>query len=72
MLNRTSLHALTYLFSALVMDFAMAGGSTPASNALPTGGRQIPYSWLAYYDGGHAFLFQQHGRFSETVNAFLK
>jgi len=33
---------------------------------------QIPYSWLAYYDGGHAFLFQQYGRFAETVNAFLK
>jgi hypothetical protein len=27
---------------------------------------------LAYYDGGHAFLFQQYGRFAETVNAFLK
>lgn len=33
---------------------------------------QIPYAWLAYYDGGHAFLFQQYGRFAETVNAFLK
>lgn len=33
---------------------------------------QIPYSWLAFYDGGHAFLFQQHTRFAETVNAFLK
>jgi pimeloyl-ACP methyl ester carboxylesterase len=33
---------------------------------------QIPYSWLAYFDGGHAFLFQQYGRFAETVNAFLK
>lgn len=33
---------------------------------------QIPYSWVAYYDGGHAFLFQQHSRFSETVNTFLK
>ena len=33
---------------------------------------QIPYSWLAYYDGGHAFLFQQYARFAETVNAFLK
>ena len=33
---------------------------------------QIPYSWLAYYDGGHAFLFQQYRRFAETVNAFLR
>ncbi|WP_114689923.1 alpha/beta fold hydrolase [Polynucleobacter necessarius] len=33
---------------------------------------QIRYAWLAFYDGGHAFVFQQHTRFSETVNAFLK
>ena len=33
---------------------------------------QIPYSWLAFFDGGHAFLFQQHKRFADTVNAFLK
>jgi pimeloyl-ACP methyl ester carboxylesterase len=33
---------------------------------------QIPYSWLAYYDGGHAFLFQQHSRYAQTIDAFLK
>jgi len=33
---------------------------------------QIPFSWLAYYDGGHAFLFQQHKRFADTVNAFMQ
>lgn len=33
---------------------------------------QIPYSWLAYFDGGHAFLFQEHSRFAETINAFLR
>lgn len=33
---------------------------------------QIPFAWLAYFDGGHAFLFQQHKKFAETVNAFLK
>jgi len=32
---------------------------------------QIPFAWLAFYDGGHAFLYQQHKRFVETVNAFL-
>jgi pimeloyl-ACP methyl ester carboxylesterase len=32
---------------------------------------QIPFSWTAFYDGGHAFLFQQYKRFAETVNAFL-
>ncbi len=33
---------------------------------------QIPFSWLAYYDGGHAFLFQDYKKFAETVNVFLK
>lgn len=33
---------------------------------------QIPFAWLAYFDGGHAFLFQQHKQFVETVGAFMK
>lgn len=33
---------------------------------------QIPNSWLAYYDGGHAFLFQQPVRFADTIKAFFK
>lgn len=33
---------------------------------------QIPFAWLAFYDGGHAFLFQQHRKFAETVDVFLK
>lgn len=33
---------------------------------------QIPYSWLAYYDGGHAFLFQEPVRYAQTITAFLK
>jgi pimeloyl-ACP methyl ester carboxylesterase len=33
---------------------------------------QIPYAWLAFFDGGHAFLFQQHQKFAQTVNAFLR
>ena len=33
---------------------------------------QIPFAWLAYFDGGHAFLFQQHQKFAETVNAFIR
>jgi len=33
---------------------------------------QIPFAWLAFYDGGHAFLFQQHEKFAETVDVFLK
>lgn len=33
---------------------------------------QIPFAWLAFYDGGHAFLFQQYKKFAETVDVFLK
>lgn len=33
---------------------------------------QIPFSWVAFFDGGHAFLFQEHKRFSDTVKAFLR
>lgn len=33
---------------------------------------QIPFAWLAFFEGGHAFLFQQHKKFAETVNVFLK
>ena len=33
---------------------------------------QIPFAWLAFYEGGHAFLFQSHARFAATVNAFLR
>jgi surfactin synthase thioesterase subunit len=27
---------------------------------------------LAYFDGGHGFMYQQHKRFAETVNAFMR
>ena len=33
---------------------------------------QIPFAWLAFFEGGHAFMFQQHEKFAETVNVFLK
>jgi pimeloyl-ACP methyl ester carboxylesterase len=33
---------------------------------------QIPYSWTAFLDGGHAFLFQNHQQFSDLVSAFLQ
>lgn len=33
---------------------------------------QIPFAWLAFFEGGHAFLFQSHQRFAETVDLFLK
>ena len=33
---------------------------------------QIPFAWLAFYEGGHAFLFQSYKKFSETVNVFLQ
>lgn len=32
---------------------------------------QIPFAWLAFFDGGHAFLYQQHKKLADTVNVFL-
>ena len=42
----------------------------PANAALIA--QQIPFAWLAFFDGGHAFLFQQYAQFAATVNAFLQ
>lgn len=33
---------------------------------------QIPFAWLAFYDGGHAFLYEQYKKFSDTVKVFLE
>lgn len=32
---------------------------------------RIPFSWTAYFDGGHAFLFQEYERFAHLVTLFL-
>lgn len=32
---------------------------------------RIPFAWLAFYDGGHAFLYQSAAKFGATVNLFL-
>ena len=41
----------------------------PANSVLIAG--QIPFAWLAFFDGGHAFMFQQYAKFTATVEAFL-
>jgi len=33
---------------------------------------QIPYSWLAFFPGGHAFLFQNYKQFADLVDVFLE
>lgn len=33
---------------------------------------QIPYSWTAFLNGGHTFLFQEHKQFADLVQAFLQ
>lgn len=33
---------------------------------------QIPYSWTAFLEGGHAFLFQSHQQFADLVHTFLQ
>lgn len=33
---------------------------------------QIPYAWTAFFDGGHAFLFQNYKQFADLIYAFLQ
>jgi len=33
---------------------------------------QIPFSWLAFFWGGHSFLYTSPKHFADTVNAFLQ
>ncbi|MBN9691376.1 MAG: alpha/beta hydrolase [Verrucomicrobia bacterium] len=33
---------------------------------------QIPFAWLAFFEGGHAFLYQSPKKFADTVNVFLQ
>lgn len=43
----------------------------PPKNSLVIA-NQIPFAWLAYFEGGHSFLFQSHQQFAAAVNAFLE
>ena len=33
---------------------------------------QIPYAWVAFLPGGHAFLFQEYKQFADLVTVFLE
>lgn len=33
---------------------------------------QIPYSWTAFLNGGHTFLFQEYKQFADLVHVFLQ
>ena len=33
---------------------------------------QIPFSWLAFFDGGHSFLYTEPKHFADTVSVFLQ
>jgi pimeloyl-ACP methyl ester carboxylesterase len=33
---------------------------------------QIPFSWLAYFWGGHSFLYAEPEQFADTINVFLE
>jgi hypothetical protein len=41
----------------------------PAENSLIIA-NQIPFSWLAYFWGGHSFLYTSPKHFADTVNVF--
>lgn len=33
---------------------------------------QIPFSWLAFFEGGHGFPFQSYEKLGKTINVFLQ
>ena len=33
---------------------------------------QIAFFWLAFFEGGHSFLYTSPKHFADTVNAFLQ
>ena len=43
----------------------------PPKNSLMIA-NQIPFAWLAFFKGGHAFVFQSSKQLAATVNAFLQ
>lgn len=43
----------------------------PPQNASIIAAR-VPFAWLAFYEGGHAFLYQSAEKFGATINLFLK
>jgi pimeloyl-ACP methyl ester carboxylesterase len=43
----------------------------PPKNSLMIA-NQIPFSWLAYFEGGHAFVFQSFKQLAAMVNVFVK
>lgn len=43
----------------------------PPKNSLMIA-NQIPFAWLAFFEGGHSFVFQSSIQLSATVNAFLQ
>ena len=56
--------------SVLVADGRYDVIDKPENSLIIAG--QIPFSWLAFFEGGHAFLFQDYKRFAQTVDAFLQ
>jgi len=43
----------------------------PPKNSLMIA-NQIPFAWLAYFEGGHAFVFQSSKQLAAMVNVFVK
>lgn len=76
--------ARTVLWRADILNFAdlngikipvlLADGKDdiidPPKNSLIIA-NQIPFSWVAFLEGGHVFLFQSYGQFANLVTAFL-
>jgi pimeloyl-ACP methyl ester carboxylesterase len=60
----------TITFPVLISDGRDDMVDVPANASLIAS--QIPFAWLTFYDGGHAFLYQSYEKFGATVTLFLK
>lgn len=68
--NNDNFDALKTIATPVLVTAGRDDVIDPPANALVIA-NQIPFAWTAYFEGGHAFLFQSHARFSAAVNMFL-
>jgi pimeloyl-ACP methyl ester carboxylesterase len=68
--NDDNFNALKTITTPLLVTAGKDDIIDPPQNAVIIAG-QVPFAWTAFFDGGHAFLFQSHERFSATLDVFF-
>lgn len=68
--NNENYNALKTIATPVLVTAGKDDIIDPPKNAVIIA-NQIPFAWTAFFVGGHAFLFQSHQKFAETVDVFL-